>query len=143
MTEQVNLKREIMAARIKHEEHSIGDLLTDFSREISTLIRQEMELARIETTRKASILARRSALFTSGLALAFAGLLGLIAAAIYGLGTVLPWWASSLIIGGGVFILGLALAQMGRSSLKRADLKPHHTVESLKEDIQWAKRQAR
>jgi hypothetical protein len=75
-----------------------------------------------------------------GLALAYAGLLGLIAAGIYGLATVLPWWASSLIIGGSVFIVGLVIALIGQNRLKKRNLTPHHTFETVKEDIQWAKR---
>jgi hypothetical protein len=127
--------------RVIEEDRSIGDLFSDLSREVNLLVRQEIALARAETTEKISQVAKHSVLMVVGLALAYAGLLGLIAAAIYGLGTVLPWWASSLIIGGGVFLLGLILVQIGRSNLKKSDLKPRHTIDSIKEDLQWAKGQ--
>lgn len=126
---------------IKEEERSLSDLIGDLSRQTSLLLRQEMELTRVETSRILSKLLKDSAMTFVGLALAYAGLLGLIAAGIYGLATVLPWWASSLIIGGGVFVVGQVIAFIGQNRLKKRGLTPHHTFESVKEDIQWAKRE--
>ncbi|RJP22116.1 MAG: phage holin family protein [Candidatus Abyssobacteria bacterium SURF_5] len=125
------------------EERSLGDLFSDLSRETSLLLRQEMELARVETSELISKMLRDSALAASGALIAYAGFLVLLGAAVYGLGTALPWWASALIIGGATLIVGLVLVAIGRSMLKNRSLKPRHTFESIKEDIQWAKRQAK
>jgi hypothetical protein len=48
-----------------------------------------------------------------------------------------------LIVGGIVALIGYLLVQRGISALKRQDLTPRQTLESLKEDTQWAKEQVR
>ena len=132
-----------MEVKTRPEERSLGGLFSDLSRETSLLMRQEMELARVETSKMLSQVMKDSMMLSLGLALAYAGLLGLIAAGIYGLGNALPWWASALIIGGGTLLFGAVLALIGQSRLKKRNLKPRHTFDTIKEDIQWAKRQTK
>jgi hypothetical protein len=123
------------------EERSIGELFGDLSRETSFLLRQEMDLARVEMSKKISSLLKDSLLATVGAAVTYAGFLLLLAAAVYGLSTALPWWASALIIGGATLIVGVILLVVGQSRMKKRNLKPQHTFDTVKEDIQWAKRQ--
>jgi ABC-type xylose transport system permease subunit len=71
---------------------------------------------------------------------AYAGLLAILAAIIIGLATAgLPWWLAALLVGVVVALLGGMMIQRGLTALKQADLAPRETMQTLKEDTQWAK----
>jgi hypothetical protein len=126
------------------DDRSLGELFADLARESSTLVRQEVELAKTEMTQKASRAARDIGFLAIGGAVAYAGLLAIIAAVIVALATAgLPWWLSALLVGLLVAAAGYFLIQKGLAALKREDLAPKRTLESLKEDAQWAKEQVR
>ena len=68
----------------------------------------------------------------------------LLAALVIVLGTVgVPWWLSALLVGLVVVGVGALLIMRGRDALKQADLTPRQTIETIKEDAEWAKEQAR
>jgi len=127
----------------QREERSLGDLFAELARETGTLVRQEVALAKTEMTQKATQVGRDAGMIGMGGAIAYAGLLALIAAIILGLGELMPLWLSALIVGVVVAGVGYVLIQRGRDALKRADLTPHETIDSLKEDAEWAKDQTR
>jgi uncharacterized membrane protein YqjE len=73
---------------------------------------------------------------------AYAGLLALIATIIIILGTAgLPWWLAALIVTVVVLAIGGILVQRGLSALKQQSMAPEQTLQTLKEDRQWAKEQ--
>jgi len=124
------------------DDRSLGELFAELAQETGTLVRQEVELARVELGQKASRLGRDIAALAVGGAVAYAGVLALVAAAILALGEAgLPWWLSALIVGIVVAGVGYALVARARTALKAADLAPRQTVETLKEDREWAKEQ--
>lgn len=120
-------------------ERSIGELFGDLAREISTLVRQEIALARSEMTQSATHAARDIGMLVVGGLILYAGVLALVAAAILGVAVALPAWASALIIGVAVVALGGAMAWLGISALRREHLAPEQTIETVKEDAQWLK----
>lgn len=125
----------------QREERSLGELFAELARETSSLVRQEVDLAKTEVTQKATRAGRHVGVIGAGAAVAYAGLLAIIAALILGIGLFIPLWLSALIVGLAVAIIGYVVIQTGLSALKRADLTPHETIESLKEDTEWAKDQ--
>jgi xanthine/uracil permease len=126
------------------DDRSLGELFADLARESSTLLRQEVQLAKTELSQKASQLGKDAASVAVGGLVAYAGLLAIIAALIIGLAAAgLPWWAAALVVGIIVAGIGYALIQRGLTALKREDLTPRKTIESLQEDAQWAKEQVR
>lgn len=126
------------------EDRSIGELFADLTRETGTLVRQEVELAKTEMTRKATQVGKDIASMAVGGAIAYAGFLAILAAIILGLGALgLPAWLAALIVGLVVAGIGYFLIHKGREALKRDDLAPHQTIETLKEDAEWAKEQTR
>jgi len=127
----------------RKEDRSLGELFADLSRETSTLVRNEVELAKTEMTQKASKVGKDIGFLAIGGAVAYAGLLAIIAAIIILLGGVLPMWLSALIVGIVVAGVGYALIQKGRDALKRDNLAPKQAIETLKEDAEWAKQQTR
>jgi VIT1/CCC1 family predicted Fe2+/Mn2+ transporter len=124
----------------QRDERSLGQLFGDLSRQLSTLVRQEIDLARTEVTTKASAATRDAALVGVGGALAYAGLLVLLGAAVLLLVEVgLDPWLAALIVGVVVAAIGGFLAMRGRDGLQNADLAPKRTIETLKDDADWAK----
>jgi Putative Actinobacterial Holin-X, holin superfamily III len=125
------------------DERSLGELFGELANATSTLVREEIRLARVEMTQKATSAGKDVGMIGAGGALAYAGLLALIAAVIIGLGQLIPMWLSALIVGLIVVGIGYVLIQRGLSALKRIDPTPHQTIETLKEDTEWAKEQTR
>lgn len=122
-------------------ERSLGELFGELSRDTSTLVRQEVKLAKTEITEKAKTVGKDVAYMAIGGALAYAGLLVLLAAAVIALAYVIPAWLSALLVGIVVVGIGAFLAYKGMSDLKNAELAPKQTIQSLQEDKEWAREQ--
>jgi Putative Actinobacterial Holin-X, holin superfamily III len=124
------------------DERSLGDLFSDLSRETTTLVRKEVQLAKAELTQSATEAARGIGMLVAGGAVAYAGLLFLLLAIVFGL-IEAGWdpWVSALVVGLVVVAVGAVLVLRARESLKPANLAPQKTVETLKEDAEWAKEQ--
>jgi len=126
-------------AQPDQQDRSLGELFGDLSREITTLVRQEMNLARTEMSQKLSRLGKDVGFMAAGGLVAYAGLLTLIAALVIILHEVgLALWASALLVGLVVAGVGGFLLVRGLNALKQEDLTPHETIASLKEDVHGA-----
>ena len=124
------------------DDRSLGDLFAELSRDATTLIRKEFELAKAEMSANFSRLGRHAAYIAVGGALAYAGLLTIVAAVVVILQVLgLTWWASTLIVGIVVLLVGYLLVQRGLSALQRDRLTPTETIETLKENAAWARGQ--
>lgn len=126
----------------RREERSLGELFGDLARETGTLVRQEVQLAKTEMSQNASRVGRDIGFLAVGGLVAYAGVLGILAAIILGLVAAgLEPWLAALIVGVVVTVAGYLLVRRGLDALKHQELAPRQTVESLKEDAQWAKQQ--
>jgi len=125
------------------DERSLGELFSTLAQDTSTLVRQEMTLAKTEMSQKASRAGKDVGFLAAGGAVAYAGLLAILAGAIVLLGQVIPMWLSAILVGLVVAGVGYFLVRKGLDALKREDLTPRQTIETLKEDQQWAKDQTR
>jgi len=125
-------------------ERSLGDLFSDLSREITKLVRQEITLARTELGQTASKVGRDIGFLAIGGLVIYAGLLVILAAIVIILATIgLPWWLSALIVGIIVAGIGYFLLRRGLDALKKENFAPQKTMETIKEDVEWAKEQTR
>mgnify|MGYP001077508894 FL=1 len=123
------------------EERSIGDLFSDLTADLRVLVRQEVALARAEISDKASHLGRNAATIAIGAVLLFVGFEAIVATAIIALSLVLPAWLSALIVGAALALVGGLLAWRGYRDIQERGVMPQETVQSIKEDAQWAKEQ--
>jgi hypothetical protein len=126
------------------DNRSLGELLSELSRETATLLRQEVALARNELTGSLAHVGRHAALIVGGGALAYAGLLAIVAGIVLVLirAGIAPW-AAALLAGIGVLALGYVLVQQGLAALRRDQLTPVATIDTMKETAEWAKNQLR
>lgn len=125
----------------QRDERTIGELFAELARETSTLVRQEVELAKTEMTQKATSAGKDAGMIGAGGALAYAGLLAILAAVIIGLGELIPLWISALLVGLVVVGIGYVLIQRGLTAIKQISPAPRQTIETLKEDKDWVKEQ--
>lgn len=122
------------------DERSLGQLFGDLSRQLSTLIRQEITLARTEMTSRIGSAGRGAAMVGVGGALAYAGLLVFLAAvALLLIEAGITPWLAVLIVAIVTLAIGGALAAYGRSEIARTDLTPRRTIETIQDDAEWAK----
>jgi uncharacterized membrane protein YqjE len=122
-------------------ERGIGELVKDLASQTSTLVRQEIKLAKAEVTEQGKT-AGRGAGYYAGAAVAALLMLGaLTALIIVALDSALALWLAILIVTVLWGIVAAVLAQMGRKELRAATPPAPQTVETVKEDIQWAKTQ--
>ena len=123
------------------ENRPLGDLFSDLATDMSSLVRQEVALAKLEITQKGKYIGRNVGYLIVGGAVAYAGLLAVLAAIIMLLDGVMPAWGAALLVG--VLAAGIAWLMIGKAvaALQQADLTPRETVETLKEDAAWMKQQ--
>jgi uncharacterized membrane protein YqjE len=120
-------------------EKSFGELVGRLSSETSTLIKQEMALARAELTEQGKR-AGKGAGMLGGAGVAGLLTLGALSAMLIALlDTAMATWLAALIVT--VAWAGVAgvLALQGRNKIKEATPPAPQTVETVKEDVRWAK----
>jgi uncharacterized membrane protein YqjE len=123
------------------EEKSLGDLFSELASETSILIRQEVTLAKTEVTAKAALIGKDVGFLALGGAAAYIALLAVVASVILLLAQVIPAWLSALIVGvviggGAYFLITSALTRLSETSPL-----PERTIETLKEDAEWLKKE--
>jgi uncharacterized membrane protein YqjE len=117
----------------------IGELVKELSSQTSTLVRQEIELARAEMQQKGK-LAGKGAGMLGGAAIAALLALGALTAGLIALlDREMATWVAALIVMALWAVVALVLAKAGQKSLQEATPPAPQTVETVKEDIQWAK----
>jgi uncharacterized membrane protein YqjE len=120
-------------------EQPIGDLLKRLSEETSTLVRQEMALARAELTEQGKR-AGTGAGMLGGAGVAGLLTLGALTATVIGvLDTAMAFWLAALIVTVVWAAVAGVLALQGRNKIKQATPPAPQTVETVKEDVRWAK----
>jgi hypothetical protein len=123
------------------QERSIGELFGEFSQDMTLLVRQEIRLARTELSEKATAVSKRLTSVIAGGVAAYIGVLAVVAAVILLLTQVvgIPAWVSALLVGVAMAIGGFVTLRAGLRALKTIDPAPRRTVETLKDDVRWAK----
>lgn len=121
---------------------STGELLKRFSEDATTLIRKEVELAKAELAEKGRQAGKGAAM------LGGAGLFGvtafgaLTAFLILVLAEAMDAWLAALIVAAVYGAITAVLALQGKQKVEEAaPPQPEQTIETLKEDVEWAKRQ--
>jgi uncharacterized membrane protein YqjE len=121
-------------------EQPIGDLLKQLSQETTTLVRQELELAKAEMAEKGKQAGKGAGMFGGAGVVGFLALGALTAALILGLDGFMKAWLAALIVGLVYAAIAGVLALTGKKEVQQATPPvPEQTVDSVKEDVQWAK----
>jgi hypothetical protein len=133
-----------MASQNGQTDRPVGELLGELAEQTSTLVRQELALARAELVEKGRHAGLGAGLIGGGGALALFAFGALTAAVILLLDLIMADWLAALVVAV-VYAAGAAvLAMRGRQEIEESTPPiPEQTVETLKEDVAWAKTRAR
>jgi uncharacterized membrane protein YqjE len=127
-------------ARGDLRDHGTGELIKDLSGQISRLVRQEVELAKVEMTEKGKKLGVGAGMFGGAGVAALLMLGSLTAFLIIVLALAMPWWAAALIVTALWGVIAAVLAVKGREAMREMGKPvPEQTIETVKEDVQWLK----
>jgi uncharacterized membrane protein YqjE len=123
-------------------ERPFGELLKQLSEETTQLVHQEIELAKAELTHKTNQAGIGAALFGAAGAIGLLALAALTTCFILALDAAMPAWLAALIVAVVYGVVAAVLAMRGRAKVKQAvPPVPEQTIETVKEDLQWAKTQ--
>jgi uncharacterized membrane protein YqjE len=125
-------------------DRSLGELLKQLSQETTQLVHQELELAKAELTQKGKQAGMGAGMFGGAAAIGLAALGALTACFILALNAVMPAWLAALLVAVVYGIIAFVLVKQGQARIKQATPPvPTQTVETVKEDVEWAKTQMR
>ncbi len=126
----------------REDSRGIGDLIGDLGRQVSTLVRKELDLARVEVTSSVVRLSRGAAMAGGGGAILYAGFLVLLGAIVLGLIEAgVDAWLAALIVAGVVLVIGAVVTSIGTKRLQSTDLAPTQTAETVRENVEFVKEQ--
>ncbi|KJK50607.1 hypothetical protein UK23_10165 [Lentzea aerocolonigenes] len=134
---------EVPPSRMDTSGESLGDLVSELTGDLSKLMRQELELAKAEIRQEAVKAGKATGMLAAA---GFAGYLTTVLlslALVFALGAVMPLGWAALIVAALWGIAGAVLYTSGRARLRTVNPTPERTVETLKEDAEWAKHPTR
>lgn len=121
-------------------DRSTGELLKRLSQQTSELVRKEVDLAKAELGEKAQTAGKGAGLFGGATLFGGTAFLALAACLVALLATALDVWLAALIVAVVYAAIAGVLALMGKKKVQEATPPvPEQTVETLKEDVEWAK----
>jgi uncharacterized membrane protein YqjE len=130
-------RTDISTASPASEDRSIGDLIGEVADDFQRLVRQQLELAKVELKEQAVTAGRAGAMLGAA---AVAGLMVVVLASFalaFALDAVMPLGWAALIVAAIWAVIGAVTYQVGRKRMRALSMTPHKTVETLKEDMQW------
>ena len=127
------------AAPADTSDASLGELLGEISRDLSQLVRQEIDLAKAELKEEAVKAGKGAGMFGGAGLGGYLVVVFLSLAAMFGIanGTGLGW--AALIVAAVWAVVAAVLALAGKKQMARVSPKPDRTIQTLKEDAEWAR----
>lgn len=122
-------------------ERSVPEVLQDIISNIQEICRSELQLAKTEIQEEVAEASSHAVTMGVGLVLAAYALGLLLLALVYALATLVAVWTAALLVGVAVALIAVLLISRGRKGLKHVNVKSERLIASLKENVQWAKRQ--
>jgi uncharacterized membrane protein YqjE len=132
-----------MAVPPSQNGRSLAGLVRDIVGHIQEIFRSEFRLATVEIREEAAKVIRSGTPLVIGLILSLYALGFILLAIVHGLSLVMDAWLAALIVGFAVLLVSIALISAGRKRLKQVKVVPEKTIETVKENVQWAKSQIR
>jgi hypothetical protein len=124
-------------------EQPIGEVAKDLTSDLSLLVRQEIELAKAEMAQKGRTAAPGLGMFGGAGLVALCAAGALTASLVLVFSLFLPEWAAALIVGAALAAITFVLIRQGRERVADAGKPvPEQTIETVKEDVEWAKTRA-
>ena len=124
-------------------DRSIKEIIEVLRPQLQELTDKQLELARTELAPVGKRAGLAAGLLVAGGVFMFVFLIFLSLTGVYLLNLLLPLWVSALIVSGILLLVGGILAGAGASILRNLDPKPHRTIRTLQQNVNWVKGQFR
>jgi uncharacterized membrane protein YqjE len=131
-----------MATVMQNGNRPISAVLHDIVGNFQHIVRSEVRMAKTELREELGKSASAGMLLGVGVLLLVFSVLFVLLAAVHALSLVVPSWMAALIVGAGIGLIAAACVGLGISRFKRVRAPPK-TVETVKEDVEWAKQLTR
>jgi len=129
---------------VTDSDRPVGELLKELSEQTTTLVRQEIELAKLELTEKGKKAGIGAGMFGGAGIVGVFAVGALTACLILALATAVAGWLAALIVAAVYGALAGVLALTGKSKVQQAvPPVPEQATKSVKEDVQWTKSRAK
>ena len=128
------------ATRTTRADESVGQLVSQLTEQMSRLVRDEVQLAKVDLTAKGKKAGIGLGMFTGAGLLAFFGIGALVTTAILALAKAVDGWLAALIVGVVLFAIAAVLALVGKKEVEQVGSPvPQAAVDGLKEDVNTVK----
>ena len=125
------------------EGRSLSAILQDTFLNLQDLLRSEVQLARSEIKVELNKVKSSSVLLIAGAATTAFAVLFLLLTAVAAMALTMPIWCATLIVGSTLTLIAIVLLSIARKQIKQIYPKPARTVQSIKDNLEWAKQQVR
>jgi uncharacterized membrane protein YqjE len=120
---------------------SLGDTVTGLIQDLQDIIRGEVQLAKTEIKEDTSKLGKALGMIGASALIGLVGFIFVMLSLTYLLNKSMEMWLAAGIVGLALLVIGAILVILGKNQMQQANLKPAKTIESLKEDKEWASHQ--
>jgi uncharacterized membrane protein YqjE len=123
------------------DDRSLGEIVSDIAEDLSTLVRQELDLAKTEVKQEATRAGKGAGMLAGAGVAGNLGLVFLSLCLMFLLDNLMPLEVAALITAAMWLVVGAVLGANGKKTLNRTDFTLPQTQRSIKEDAQWAAHQ--
>jgi len=120
---------------------SLGTLVGGIVEDLQNIVRGEVQLAKTELKEDAGALGKGAGMLVAGAVVGLVGFIFLMLGVTYLLNKSIQMWLAAGLVGVALLIIAAIVAMVGKNQMSAANLTPRQTIESVKEDQQWASRQ--
>ena len=120
-------------------DRSFSGVLQDIIRNVQEIVRSEVRLAKTEILDEAAKAKSSALLLGAGAVTAIFAIFFLLLMIVYALALVVPSWAAALIVGAALAVVASVMLMAGVGRFKQIHPTPERTVETIKENVEWAK----
>jgi uncharacterized membrane protein YqjE len=124
-------------------DRSISEILQDVLRNLQSIVRSEVRLAKTEVGEELTKIKPAIVLLGIGAVCGLFGVLFLLLTTMYAIAIVLPLWASALVVAVVLIIITAITLKAGQKRMERVQPLPDKTIASMKENAEWARQQTK
>jgi uncharacterized membrane protein YqjE len=125
------------------EDRSFSDVFQDILHNVQDIVRSEVRLAKTEIREEVGEAKSAAVMLGGGALTSIFALLFFLLTLVYALALVMPSWAAALIVGAALAVIATLMLITGRRRFKQIHPTPERTVETIKENVEWAKQQVK
>jgi uncharacterized membrane protein YqjE len=122
-------------------QESLGTLVTGIVEDLQNIVRGELALAKAELKEEGASIGRGAGMLVGGAIVSLVAFIFLMLGLTYLINRWLTMWQSAALVGAGLLVIAIILLMVGKNKVSSANLTPNQTIDSLKEDQQWASQQ--